>query len=936
VVRETLVGIYMNRSLDLLLGIIAVLKAGGAYLPFDTANPKHRLTLLLNDAKPHLLLTQNELLDSLPEGNRVICLDTDWQNINLESDENLSNIVDVDNLAYVIYTSGSTGVPKGVMICHGNVANFIIGMDKCLGYKTPGVWLAVTNVAFDISILELLWTLTRGFKVVIQAEPETNAYVIEPVENTAARKLDFSLFYFASDDDKNSKNKYRLLIEGAKFADQNGFSAVWTPERHFHAFGGLYPNPAVTSAAVAAVTENIQIRAGSVVLPLHNPIRIAEEWSVVDNLSNGRVGISFASGWHANDFALAPENYQRRKEIMNEGIETVRKLWQGEAVTVKSGMGNDLNVEIFPRPIQSRLPIWITSAGNIETFQLAGEVGANLLTHLLGQSIDELAEKIAVYRDAWRKQGNSPGEGYVTLMLHTFVGKDLEVVREKVRKPFCDYLRSSAGLWRSLARNLGQDIDSADLSEDDMERLLARAFDRYFETSGLFGTPASCLHMVNKLKAIGVDEVACLIDFGVDFDSVMASLRYLNILQKRANKTADEQDYSLPAQITRHQVTHMQCTPSMARMIKMNPPAEAALSSLESLLIGGEALPTSLAMELKATVNGNLFNMYGPTETTIWSANHRLDRIDEVVPIGKPIANTEIYILNKYLEPQPIGVAGELYIGGDGLARGYLDRPELTSEKFIPNPFSDKPGTRLYKTGDLVRYLSDGNMEFLGRLDHQVKIRGYRIELGEIEALLAQHPSVRENIVIVREDLPGQARLVAYLVAKPYTEIDVNELRSLLKEKLPEYMLPAAYVILNAIPLTSNGKVNRQALPAPDSLRPDLTTAYIAPHTELERTLAAVWQEVLQIEVVGTEDNFFDLGGHSLLMAQVHSRLRDDLRLTVPIIELFKYPTINSLAKFLSSNRHEETLFQQTDARAQKRKQAIHRQKQLMNRRAGV
>src|SRR3989440_700584 len=251
-------------------------------------------------------------------------------------------------------------------------------------------------------------------------------------DNGAIKHMDFSLFYFASADRGESSDKYRLLIEGAKFADTHGFAAVWTPERHFHEFGGLYPNPSVTSAAIATVTERIQIRAGSVVLPLHDPLLVAEEWAVVDNLSHGRVAISFASGWHANDFVIAPENYAHRKEIMLRGIETVRRLWRGEKVRRRDGNGTELEVRILPRPIQRELPIWVTAAGSPETFRSAGEVGTNLLTHLLNQNIEQLTEKIALYRSAWREHGHGTRTGQVTLMLHTFVGSSVDEVREKV------------------------------------------------------------------------------------------------------------------------------------------------------------------------------------------------------------------------------------------------------------------------------------------------------------------------------------------------------------------------------------------------------------------------------------------------------------------------------------------------------------------------
>jgi natural product biosynthesis luciferase-like monooxygenase protein len=340
--------------------------------------------------------------------------------------------------------------------------------------------------------------------------------------------MDFSLFFFADGGASGGRGRdgYRLLLDSARFADQNGFSAVWTPERHFHPFGGLYPNPAVTGAAVAAVTERIGIRAGSVVAPLHHPARIAEEWSVVDNLSHGRVGVSFASGWHAKDFALRPENYPDRKNAMVETVETVRRLWRGEEVEFPDGAGEKQGVRIFPAPVQPELPIWITSAGSPETFRAAGRLGAGLLTHLLGQDLDTLAGNIAVYREEFERH-HGTGRGQVALMLHTMLGTDRETVRAQVRGPFSDYLRSSIDLVVKTSGLLPPGLDPDQLSERDKEFLIAHAFDRYFGTSGLFGTVADGAETVRRLAAIGVDEAACLIDFGVPHDDVLASLGHV-------------------------------------------------------------------------------------------------------------------------------------------------------------------------------------------------------------------------------------------------------------------------------------------------------------------------------------------------------------------------------------------------------------------------
>src|SRR6185437_1184436 len=264
--------------------------------------------------------------------------------------------------------------------------------------------------------------------------------------------------------------------------------------------------------------------------------------------------------------------------------------------------------------------------------------------------------------------------------------------------------------------------------------------------------------------------------------------------------------------------------------------------------------------------------------------------------IGRPIANTQVYILDDHLQPAPVGVPRELCLGGDGLARCYLNRPALTAEKFIPHPFAGQPGARLYKTGDRARYLADGNIEFLGRLDHQVKVRGFRIEPGEIQSSLGLHSAVADCLVIAREDTPGDKRLVAYVILKPHSQINLSELRDFLKKKLPDYMVPSSFVPLDKMPLTPNGKVDRAALPLPNLTRQDSGKNYTAPRTTTEETLVAIWKSVLGLDKVGVDDSFFDLGGHSLLVTQVLTRVREAFQVELPMRRFFETPTIAELA----------------------------------------
>ncbi|MBK8257183.1 MAG: LLM class flavin-dependent oxidoreductase [Polyangiaceae bacterium] len=1240
---DEMVGICAQRSIEMVVGLLGILKAGGAYVPMDPHYPRDRIAMMIEDTQTRVIVTQERLVSSLPPHNATLVLLDGPQNPGpMDIQATAQRRAGPENPAYVIFTSGSTGRPKGVVVEHRNVANFFEAMDERLGpAATPGTWLAVTSISFDISVLELFWTLARGFKVVLLEEGD-KASLTAGTHSTSTRRIDFSLFYFAADVGERPDDKYRLLLDGARFADKHGFTAVWTPERHFHEFGGLYPNPAVTGAALAVITDRIQIRAGSVVLPLHNPIRVAEEWSMVDNLSRGRVGLSFASGWHANDFVFAPQNYADRKAIMLQSIDTVRRLWRGESVKAQSGNGLEIDVKILPPPVQTTPPMWIAAAGSPDTFRMAGQIGSNILTNMLGQDLEEIARKIAIYRGAWREAGH-PGEGVVSLMLHTFVGADMNAVRAVVKQPFINYLKTSTDLvkkarWEFPAfaqpgRDKGKVSDNPeveDLTADEIDAVMEHAFERYFHTNGLFGTVDVCLEFVDRLKGVGVDEIACLVDFGIATETVLESFVHLNELRERCTATLVIEGASpaaVAAQIRRHGVTHLQCTPSMARMLASDPEGKDALRLLHKLLLGGEALPQVLADELSPLVQGDLLNMYGPTETTVWSSTARIDPRGGPVTIGLPILNTQMYILDKHKQRLPVGVAGELYIGGEGVVRGYLDRPELTAERFVADSFRPRVGGRLYRTGDLARFRPDGAIEFLGRTDHQVKLRGHRIELGEIDAVLGRHPGVRQCVTVAREDVPGDPRLVAYVVAnldhavkadlptqgeatwqaiweetystgsnasgestqadptfntagwnssfsgepilahemrdwlklttdrilslgakrileigcgtglvlfrvaphcEHYRGVDFSpaalrwverhlptmglsnvtlrhraaddfsgvepgsfdlvvinsvvqyfpsidylvkviseaaaalspggaifigdvrdrallrsfheavecfrdpslsgtpeldrrvesrlnreselvideaffaaaashigglrvesilrkheappneltrfrydvvlrkeahttrapdlvstgqtwsayvhhpassatgedralEIRSYLRSKLPDYMVPATVVLLPALPLTPNGKIDRKQLPAPERSRRETTAVFKPPGNETERAIALIWKELLDLEQVGTDDNFFDLGASSVLMVQAHAKLRKALETPVSLVDMFRFPTVSALAKHLEGGMEGEAHRQGQD-RALARKEAMARRQQARQR----
>ena len=535
---DTLVGICVERSLEMLIGLLGIIKSGGAYLPLDPTYPEERLAFMMADAKVGVLLTQRRLVKGLPGGAaKTVCLDTSWELIATESEQNLTNESSAENLAYVIYTSGSTGRPKGVMVCHRSVINLVEALCPRVKTAEQDIWTLVHSYSFDFSVWEI----------------------------------------------------WGALLSGAQ-----------------------------------------------------------------------------------------------------------------------------LNI----------VPFWVT-------------------------------------------------------------------------------------------RN-----------------------------------PAAMEALVNEQRVTVLNQTP----------SALAQL-------------LGERDLAA---------------------------LESAESALSVLIVGGEALPQELANKLLA---GNIraWNFYGPTEATVWTTVQPIEDLEAATFLGRPLTNAQVYVLDRHQQVAPVGVPGELHISGAGLARGYWQRPELTAQKFIPNPYSGEAGARLYRTGDLARFLPDGQLQFLGRVDAQVKVRGYRIELGEIEAALGQHELIRECVVIVCEDEPGDKRLVAYVVKEGDAVLPVKELRRFLKLRLPDYMVPASFVELESLPLTRNGKLDRQSLPAPERSWSELADEYVASRTPVEDLLTGIWAEVLGVEQVGVHDSFFDLGGHSLLATQLISRVRELFKVEIGLRSLFEFPTVAGLAEVIET-----------------------------------
>jgi natural product biosynthesis luciferase-like monooxygenase protein len=350
--------------------------------------------------------------------------------------------------------------------------------------------------------------------------------------------LKMSLMFFGDSETDTEGKKYHLLFESARFAEQNRFEGIWLPERHFTKFGCLYPSPSVLHAALAMETENLRLRAGSVVLPLNDPLRVAEQWSVVDNLSNGRVEVAFASGWHPDDFALMPDAYPCRRQRMLEGIEIVQTLWRGESVQRRNGAGESIRVRCYPTPVQEELPIWLTAAGNPDTFQLAGQRGFNVLTHLFHQDIGELREKILLYHEARREAGHEVRDGRIAVALHTFVAESLEDVHRDAGEPYCKFLKSNLGLLKKLAFSQGQSMDIESLTKAELDQTVHWLLKKFVGGRSLMGTVQSCAQTCRELAEIGVSEIACLLDFGPETERVLSALARLGDVNRLAAEMA--------------------------------------------------------------------------------------------------------------------------------------------------------------------------------------------------------------------------------------------------------------------------------------------------------------------------------------------------------------------------------------------------------------
>lgn len=589
--------ILLPRSLDLIVAAFGSLKAGAPFLALDVSISPEELNKVVEEIQPAALIGTQRYANALRNQPGWIEVEAVEAAATVQPAASPDPVIALDQPAYVAYRPQSNGTRECVIVEHQGLDAFFDSMDEQVRFGSEGALVVQADVSMESYVLCLLWACSCGVPAVL-AEPGIGA----GISNSRGRDLEFSLFYFAAEDSGSSGDKYRLLIDGVKYADRHGFTAVWTPERHFHSFGGIYPNPAVTSAALAGITDRIHLRAGSVVLPLHNPIRVAEEWSMVDNISKGRTGVAFASGWHPNDFVFFPDHFPDRRQVMYDSIEKVRQLWRGDSITAKGVNGEPITVRLFPKPFQPELPVWITSSGNINTFRGAANIQAHVLTHLLGQDLGETAKKIAAYREALDSSGQDARAYTATLMLHAYVDDTPERVRARATEPFKRYLMSSLDLFAQLLRNANVGIDPTRVSAKDLDDLLNFAAHRYMFNSGLFGTTTSCLETLDAIAGAGVNEVACLVDFGIETPAALSSLERIVELRDRFNSKSAPANYSIGAAVKEHRAAMLLCPASswsfLESIVFRGP------SPLQIVMVDGdfEAYRPADAADLPATV----------------------------------------------------------------------------------------------------------------------------------------------------------------------------------------------------------------------------------------------------------------------------------------------------------------------------------------------
>ncbi len=878
------VAILGERTPATLCTIWACLALGLTYLPLARDLPNAKLRLILDDAAPDWLLADAPVHD-LPGAWRVV---SPWL-AGPPAHAALARAASLPPMlpAYLLYTSGSTGRPKGVLVSRANLDAFCAAMDQTVPRTRSDVWLAVSSLSFDISAVELLWAMSRGFRVRVDTLAALCASRAPRTREDAGPIPSLSAFYFGSTDLYAPDEHLRILEHTAQWADRHGFHALWTPERHFSSFGGFFSNPALTCTHLAALTERIAIRAGSVIGPLHHTVRLAEDWAAVARLSGGRAGLSLAPGWNPADFVLAGRPVAERADTVAQQVRDLRRLWNGEPIAFRDADGRYFNARM-PRVSRADVPLALTVSNRPEQFELAAEQGLDVLTHLLEQDVTQLSRNIERYRQTWQTcHGEASPPGRVVLMLHTYLDADDDTA-SAVAQPFlARYLASARNALRSLAN--GHETPEPHTESG----LLDSAARQLIAERSLICGAGTARRRLRQLQRLGVDEIACLIDFGPDRAAILASLERLATVRDTACQPRAEPVAPPPA-------THLQCTPSAARLLVARADGlPAQLDRLACWAIGGEALDDALARQLRQSTDATLLNLYGPTEATIWATCAAIPaRRVGPLSIGRPLAGTRVHLLDDALRPVPPGVEGQIHLGGAGVSQGYWRQPALSAAAFIPDPFGG-PGARLYATGDYGRITASGTLEFTGRRDSQIKLHGHRVELTGLRDTLLQHSAVADAYVHPSADAATHSgpRIVAFVVPRePAGDALAADLRDHLGHYWELGSQPHDIVLVPSIPLTASQKTDTRRLDAMHRAHLEQASSVAPTCVDDPRSAAAraelidIWRTALPGFEAGAD--FHRAGGNSLiavrLLAQANARFGVDLTLQ----DFYRSPTL--------------------------------------------
>ncbi|RAM51470.1 MAG: hypothetical protein C6Y22_11415, partial [Hapalosiphonaceae cyanobacterium JJU2] len=875
---DVLVGICVERSLEMVVGLLGILKAGGTYVPLDPEYPTERLNFILKDAQPRVLLTQHSLLDKLPECQaQLVCLDTDAQVISQLSHDNPITVIQTSSLAYVIYTSGSTGQPKGVQISHEAVSNFLSAMQQRPGITKQDILLGITTIAFDIAGLEIFLPLTVGASLVIAPREATldGRQLLDLLVKSKATIM------------QATPATWRLLLEANYQSNQLKILC-----------GG---------EALPSDLANQLLALGGSLWNLYGPTETTI-WSSVCQLESQSSLISIGRAIANTQFYILDQNQQPVPvgvpgELHIGGAGLARGYLNRPELTQEKFIPNPFSKETGSRLYKTGDLARYLENGNIEYL---GRIDNQVKIRGFRIELGEIETVLSQY----------PHVQTCCVIARCRLSFMLEDASVKV-------LLTQQHLRKRLPKHKAQmlclDTNWQLLSQLSQNNLIsgvqANNLAYVIYTSGSKDQPKGVaknqLGLSNfllwQLQNLKISKVAKTLQFAPMNSDVSFQEMFSTWCSGGTLFLTGEELHKDPLALLdflQQQGVERLFIP----FVELQQLAEVAVDNelvnnyLKEIITAGEQLQITSTIShwlSKLTDDCSLYSYYGHSEShvaTTFTLTNSAHPWPLLPPIGRPIPNTQIYILDKYLQPVPVGIPGELYIGGVALARGYLNQSELTQQRFIANPFNTHAGSRLYKTGDLAHYLPDGNIKYLISIENQVKKQSFRIEWGEIEAVLSQHEHVQTCCVIAREDIRGDQRLVAYIVGHENWTPIISELRQFLKAKLPEYTLPNAFVILEEMPLTPSGKVDRRALRVID-LQNDLTEKYLAPRTPTEEMLALVWTQVLKVEQVGIHDNFFELGGHSLLATQVVSRIRSSFKVELPLREFFVAATVAQLAR---------------------------------------